>query len=1728
MIVSSAVTQASVGCLYTYDVDASGNPPPTYTLTTKPTGMTIDENTGLISWTPEAIGDYDVVVEAHNSEGVDPQSFVLSVSEPPPFALRINCGGSTVVDGDITWESSDPYITGGANYTFPTSSVDTTTNSIEEPIPPLEVYKACRHQSPHTYSFPSVPNGDYIVRIHWIDQVTSAGLREIDYDIEGVRVEEDWDVYAEAGGTFVAIDKEYEVTVSDGNGLQITSSADSGDAFESAIEITVRQDEAPTITSDPVIQAYVGVPYSYDVEATGYPAPTYTLTIAPPGMTIDEDSGEISWTPTATGDYDVTVQASNSEGTDEQAFTIHVAAITPCPLDMTSYWKLDETSGTTYDDSYDDNDGACAGACPSPTTDGKVNGGQVFDGDTTGIDVPADTSFDWAPNDSFSIEFWMKRPGVCAAFDVPHNEVIVGRDDASTDLHWWVGVSCNHGGKALFGLVDKDAGGDDAWAVGGTDVTGGLWHHIVAVRNADENEISIYVDGKEEDSVPAMFSADFDSSTAALNLGWLNLSPDYHFEGTLDEIALYNRALTEKEIKTHYYLARGYCEACESAIDIMPLGDSITVGNASGVVPDDEAHWVSYRKDLWESLGTAGYDVDFVGGQSHGYAFDPPFDSDHEGHGGWTDSQIRDDVVSFLTANPADVVLLHIGTNGLDPDPGQVEQILDNIDSVSEDITVVLARIINRRDGSTTTTQFNDNVEAMALARMDPTSPDYTGDKIIIVDMENEAGIVYGQAPSDGDMWDNLHPYETGYAKMANVWLHGDSHGSDGLEDFLPLCAPPEPEPPVITSTPVTEAYEGKPYMYDVEASGYPAPTYTLSVAPAGMTINETTGLISWTPAATGDYSVTVEAWNVMGMDSQPFTIHVSEAPPCPLDMTSYWKLDEMSSGAYLDFYDGNNNGHCAGVCPTPATDGRVLNAQVFNGTSTGIDVPADASFDWGKDDSFTIEFWMKRPGDLGGGTSNNEVLVGRDDASTDLHWWFGIHNTYGYAHFQLADKTHDTVTLEGPDVTDGEWHHLVGVRDGVAGINRLYVDGVEVASEPHTYLQGFDSATAALNLGWLNLSGGYHFEGTLDEVALYNRALSDAEVYQHYLNGLAGKGYCEALGSAVFLTKKASVNMARVGDDISYTYTILNVGGEDLDPVTLVDDKLGTIIATTDGITLAAGTSATFTETYTVQVSDLPGSIVNLATATGYPDEGEPVTDTSTVSVELINPSIQVIKEADPLAVGEGDVVTYIYTISNTGDSILTNVTLTDDKLGEIELTPAQVTDGLQVLYTFEEGSGTTVHDVSGAGTPLDLTIGDEANVSWIPDGGLSLDASTIVASDDPATKIVAACQTSNELTIEAWVKPTNTTQGGGSPPRIVTLSANPSAPNFSLHQDETDYLIRLRTTGTDQNGMPTLTGGGATTDLSHVIFTRDAGGGDRIYVNSIEVVNRSSISGDFSNWDDTMHFALGNEFEEDRTWLGEYHLIAIYNRALSQAEVNQNYEAGGGSVTLLPDQSITATATYTVLPGDCPIVNEATASGQPPIGDPVTNTDTATVECLQKEFSWPLVEGWNLISFPISPVSTVITEVLSTIEGSYDLVYAHDAMDTADPWKKYNVAAPPFLNDLTEVNETMGLWIRANEAVTLTVSGLAPSSTDIALRTGWNLVGYPSQTTRPLTEALQSIQGKYDLIYAYDATDTADPWKKYNVAAPPFLNDLTEMGSGYGYWISVTEDCVWTVEYE
>ena len=210
-----------------------------------------------------------------------------------------------------------------------------------------------------------------------------------------------------------------------------------------------------------------------------------------------------------------------------------------------------------------------------------------------------------------------------------------------------------------------------------------------------------------------------------------------------------------------------------------------------------------------------------------------------------------------------------------------------------------------------------------------------------------------------------------------------------------------------------------------------------------------------------------------------------------------------------------------------------------------------------------------------------------------------------------------------------------------------------------------------------------------------------------------------------------------------------------------------------------------------------------------------------------------------------------------------------------------------LVALYAFEEGSGDTVRDVSGAESPMNLKIADASAVEW-KGARLTMKEPTVISSETPPKRLIAALKKSHAITVEAWITPASKDQKG--PARIVTLSSGPSERNFTLGQQENHFDVRLRTTSTDANGMPSLstTGGEARAQLTHVAFTRDAAGRVKVYVNG-EQRGAQDVGGDFSNWDGKHVFALANETTKDRPWRGTFHRLAIYSRALSPQEIVQ-----------------------------------------------------------------------------------------------------------------------------------------------------------------------------------------------------------------------------------------------
>lgn len=207
-----------------------------------------------------------------------------------------------------------------------------------------------------------------------------------------------------------------------------------------------------------------------------------------------------------------------------------------------------------------------------------------------------------------------------------------------------------------------------------------------------------------------------------------------------------------------------------------------------------------------------------------------------------------------------------------------------------------------------------------------------------------------------------------------------------------------------------------------------------------------------------------------------------------------FWKFEEGSGATAIDLSGSGNHGTITGA--TWAT-GKIGGGLNFDGNDK-LNLNTYTSFDWTKDDSFSICCWTK----WGGTTGINQVIIGRDDPSTNLHIWLGYGNATGEIYFNLYDLSGNGTTIRSlSSQADGNWHHVVCVRNGETDKVILCVDGQTKQEATYNYLNGF-SGTVAVNIGWLNLEPGFYCKGVLDDVRIYHRALTADEVKRLYFLG--------------------------------------------------------------------------------------------------------------------------------------------------------------------------------------------------------------------------------------------------------------------------------------------------------------------------------------------------------------------------------------------------------------------------------------------------------------------------------------------------------------------------------------------------------------------------------------------------------------------------------------------------
>jgi lysophospholipase L1-like esterase len=348
------------------------------------------------------------------------------------------------------------------------------------------------------------------------------------------------------------------------------------------------------------------------------------------------------------------------------------------------------------------------------------------------------------------------------------------------------------------------------------------WQEVVITFK--EGTLTFYVDGVESGvrtEVPTP-----DQSASPVRIGRRATDTKRGFAGGIDEVRVWDRALTPAEIQrwrnvrltgseaglmAYYRLNNGngqmafdhtsqrnngaFGSTTEASADdptwvskvtfpptvsILPLGDSITQANLDRQ---------SYRYPLWIKLIDAGISFDLVGSQNSNPQGNPvwpdyhglSFDRDHEGHGGWRAEQILDSLPLWLNDYTPDIVLLHIGTNDvLDGQSTQstVDEIKLIIDELRDDnprVIVLLAKLIPTAspDENQGIVDLNSRMDRIAASKATPVSP------VLVVDQNSGFD-------ADQDTYDGIHPNRAGEENIAERWAHA-------IIQVLPRIAPNHP-----------------------------------------------------------------------------------------------------------------------------------------------------------------------------------------------------------------------------------------------------------------------------------------------------------------------------------------------------------------------------------------------------------------------------------------------------------------------------------------------------------------------------------------------------------------------------------------------------------------------------------------------------------------------------------------------------------------------------------------------------------------------------------------------------------------------------------------------------------------------------------------------------------------------------------------------------------------------
>ncbi len=733
--------------------------------------------------------------------------------------------------------------------------------------------------------------------------------------------------------------------------------------------------------------------------------------------------------------------------------SLSVTAIRPeLSTSLIGYWRLDG----------DYSDISSSGFVGTPTGDnhfvpGRIGEAVNFDGDGDRFIVPDSDIIDG--RDQLSIVAWVKPLSSSTGYDAILSKRVNTNDNQAFTI-WYLN------NKISVDIIGVD---DRFESVG--EVLPGVWNHIAVVYDGSlpiAQRAKIYINGSL-DTMASESSAFIPNYTSDLTFTRDQVSGGQSFHGELDEVSFFSEAVTEEQVFQLWNVQKqifsdqtnlspnwtprwsdivGYWKMDGNWQDYSGKGHHAVANGTVGHTTNGKIGSGSGVFDDLLSWAEVPYHADFDFGSNFSFNFwvkPSPYDSDGSSEFIW-------------------------GGYGASPFPGMGISLWDNgVPSQSGKIAVFIQSV---GSWSLSNNKLEENVWSMVSISFK--------DGVLKIFINGEMDISHSLLVSTVSTFG-------GVRRIGMITaVTSSAYSFDGELDDLAIWNVD------LTAGDFLKIYNRQKQKY----AGY----YDSEVMFLGSTTSEWPNL-SWSTSLPFGKELVGDFDRDGNLDNENNIGYSGITSDLNLQLARYFNFNENSwSGLAGEVKDSSSlglGGTVVGTVNSSYLTPLFSKSASFDLSTGYIDLGTDPSLSMGSDD-YTMSVWIKAldPQNSWGIIS----LSGSTTSVTEGHW-LSINGASGFIQLWISDGSSQIVNslTVAEDYRDNSWHHLSWTFDRDVGV-KIYVDGEEKASQA---LVNNDSIIGSLNhvIGQTGL-GTQRFLGSIDEYAIWSRALSALEIRQLYRRG--------------------------------------------------------------------------------------------------------------------------------------------------------------------------------------------------------------------------------------------------------------------------------------------------------------------------------------------------------------------------------------------------------------------------------------------------------------------------------------------------------------------------------------------------------------------------------------------------------------------------------------------------